>query len=211
MKSPPRQIRWHLGLAALMLGMVLCSGCARSNNYPVISSLEAERDLVAPSSSPKIECAAFDADGDVLTYSWSATGGGFFGTGPIVTWIAPDTPDTYAVTVKVTDGRGGEAKNQLTMSVRDNYPPVIESLTAKPRRVIKANTSVIECVASDADGDGLTYLWTATGGNISGGGTTVTWTAPTTEGSYVIRVIVTDSLGGGASKELEVTVTCGCG
>jgi len=125
--------------------------------------------------------------------------------------MAPSTPGMHAITVVVTDSKGGEAKNQLTLHVRDNHPPAIESLTAKPLRVKKANTSTIECVASDSDGDELTYRWEATSGNISGGGTTIIWTAPSIEGSYIIRVIVTDSLGGGASKDLAIVVTCGCG
>lgn len=206
----PRQMRWHVGLAVLTLSAVLCSGCAAANNSPVISSLEAERDLVAPSSSTKVRCAASDADGDTLTYAWSATGGSFFGAGANITWVAPDTPGTYAVTVTVTDGKGGEAKKQLILGVRVNHPPVIESLAAKPRRVRMANTSVIECFASDTDGDELSYIWEATGGSISGTGTTATWTAPNRYGNYTIRVVVRDSIGAGTIKQLTVTVTC-CG
>ena len=211
MKSPLHQIRWRLGFLALILCTILCSGCAQSNNEPVISSLEAEKHLVAPSSSSKVKCVAFDTGGDTLAYTWSATGGAFFGAGPVITWVAPSATGRYAITVTVTDSQGREAKNQLTLNVRDNHPPVIESLTAKPRRVIKANTSVLKCVASDADGDELTYRWEVTGGNISGTGTTAIWTAPGIEGSYIIRVIATDSLGSGASKDLAMVVTCGCG
>jgi len=191
--------------------MVPCSGCANSNNAPVISSLVAEADWVAPSSSSQIECAASDMDGDALNYTWSATGGTFWGVGPVITWVAPEAPGMYVITVAVTDSKCGEVKNQLAMGVRVNHPPIIESLTAKPLRVKKANTSVIECIASDPDGDELTYRWEATGGNISDGGPIITWTAPGIEGSYTIRVIVTDSLGGGASKDLAIVVTCGCG
>ncbi len=210
MKSSPCRIIWLLGLVALTFGIILLFGCARPNNYPVITSLGAQRDWVAPSSSCEVKCVASDANSDRLTYVWSATGGGFSGTGPITNWVAPSTPGTYAITVAVTDGRGGEAKKQLTLGVRVNHSPVIKSLTAKPRRVVKANTSVIECIASDLDEDALTYLWTATGGNISGRSATATWTSPNREGSYIIRVIVTDSMGRGDSKELQVTVTC-CG
>ncbi len=210
MKPPPRHIWWCLGLLALIVCAVLCSSCAPSNNSPAISSLEAGVNLVAPLSSSKIECAASDADGDILSYTWSATGGSFFGAGADITWVAPDTPGTYAVMVTVTDGNGGEVKKQLTLNVRVNSWPVIESLTAKPRIVRTVNTSVIECVASDPDGDELTYIWEATGGSISGTGATITWTAPNRYGSYTIRVIVRDSMGAGTSKSLEVTVTC-CG
>ncbi len=211
MKSPPHRIRWHFGLAALTLCTALCSGCVQSNNYPVVNSLEAATDWVTPSSITEVKCVALDTDGDRLAYTWSATGGGISGAGPVATWVAPGTPGTYVVTVAVTDGKGDEVKNQMTLHVRSNHLPVIKSLTAKSRRVVKANTSILECVASDPDGDELTYLWEATGGNISGSGANVTWTAPNREGSYIIRVIVTNSTGWAASKELAVTVTCNCG
>ncbi|MFC1931766.1 prepilin-type N-terminal cleavage/methylation domain-containing protein [Chloroflexota bacterium] len=42
-------------------------------------------------------------------------------------------------------------------------------------------------------------------------GVAATWAAPSNEGNYIIRVIVTDELGGVASKELAVVVTCDCG
>ncbi|MFC2021121.1 PKD domain-containing protein, partial [Chloroflexota bacterium] len=180
-------MRWLLGLAVLMVGLVLCN-CAPPNNSPIISSLETEKDLVMPSSSSKVKCIALDADGDILSYTWSATGGSFFGAGANITWVAPATPGTYAVTVTVTDGNGGEVKKQLTLGVRANHSPVIESMTANPLRVRIANTSVIQCTAFDKDGDKLTYTWEATGGSISGTGTTVTWTAPSSYGSFTIRV-----------------------
>ncbi|MDD5082136.1 MAG: hypothetical protein PHU08_02055 [Dehalococcoidales bacterium] len=211
MKLLPRGIRWLPVLVILTPGMIAVSGCGQNDNHPIISSLEAEKDWMAPSSSCEVRCLASDADGDSLTCNWSATGGSFYGAGLNTTWVAPRTPGTYIITAAVTDGRGGEATQQLTLGVRSNYPPIINSLTATPRRVAKTDTSILTCVASDPDKDTLTYLWTATGGNISGSGNTVNWTSPGREGSYAIRVIVTDSLGDANSKELQVLVTCGCG
>jgi len=120
--------------------------------------------------------------------------------------MAPHIPGTYAITVTVTDGRGGETTTQLTIDVRVNYPPVVESLTAEPAVVNRAETTAIECVASDPDGDELSYLWTTDGGNISGQGSAVTWIAPNTCGSYVVAVSVADGRGGEASEELEIKV-----
>ena len=207
MKSTLNQTRRWLSLVvALTLCTILLSSCAEPNNDPTISSLQAEEDPVTPSGSREVECVASDPDGDSLTYTWSATAGTFSGTGPITTWMAPDIPGTYAITVKVTDGRGGEATMQLTVDVLVNHPPVIESLTAEPSPVKQGKTSTIECVASDPDGDELSYLWSAARGNISGQGSAVTWTAPNTCGSYVITVTVADSRGGEASEELEIKV-----
>jgi len=120
--------------------------------------------------------------------------------------MAPDIPGSYAITVKVTDGRGGEATMQLNIDVRVNHPPVIESLTAEPSPVKQGKTSTIECVASDPDGDELSYQWSAARGNISGQGSSVSWTTPNSCGSYVITVTVADSRGGEVNEELEIKV-----
>ena len=70
----------------------------------------------------------------------------------------------------------------------------------------QGKVSTIECVASDPDGDELSYLWSATQGSISGQGSTVTWTAPNTCGDYTVAVTVEDGRGGKVSEELEIRV-----
>jgi hypothetical protein len=116
-------------------------------------------------------------------------------------------PGTSTVTVRVTDGRGGEATTQLTLDViKVNHPPSIESLIAEPPEVREADNSTIKCIATDPDGDELYYLWEATGGKICGQGSAVTWTAPPTSGSYFITVKVIDSSCGEATSRLTVDV-----
>ncbi len=207
MRSSIGQTRWLLNFAVLVSCATACGGCVQSSNHPpVISTLQSQRDLVVSSSRCQVTCAAIDPDGDNLTYSWSATGGALSGTGPVTTWVAPDTSGTYTITVKVTDGRGGEATSQLAINMRVNRPPVIESLTAEPPVVNKAETADIKCVAFDPDGDELAYQWVVARGNISGQGPRVTWTAPSACGDYVIRVNVTDGRGGKTSGELGIKV-----
>ncbi len=106
-------------------------------------------------------------------------------------------------------GRGGEATKQLTINVvAINQPLVIESL-ATEWQVEKAVSSPVECVASDPDGDELSYIWSADGGNICGEGAVVTWVAPNAYGTYTITVTVTDGRGGEASKSVSIEV-CSC-
>jgi len=74
-----------------------------------------------------------------------------------------------------------------------NHPPIIISLTANPQSPIEVNQStVITCLATDQDGDALTYTWTKTGGTITGSGSTITWTAPAIVGTYTITCTVSD-------------------
>jgi hypothetical protein len=77
-----------------------------------------------------------------------------------------------------------------------NSRPVITSLEAEPEEVITLGSCQITCNASDPDGDALSYEWTATGGNISGIGAVVNWTAPQEVGTYNITVVVKDGYGG---------------
>ena len=162
------------------------------------------------SGSCQVRCIASDPDGDSLGYIWSASGGNISGEGSVVTWIAPHVPGAYTLTVEVTDGKGGKAKTQLTLNVVViNHPPVIESLATRWQKLKKAASSPIECVASDPDGDELSYIWSVGRGSISGEGPVVTWVAPNAYGFYTVTVTVTDGRGGEASKSIRIEV-CNC-
>jgi len=92
-----------------------------------------------------------------------------------------------------------------------NHRPVITSLEA-PERVLPRGSCQIACTASDRDGDELSYNWSASGSEITGGGeitgegATVTWTAPNFIGSYNVTVIVTDGRGGEATSQITIQV-----
>ncbi len=73
-----------------------------------------------------------------------------------------------------------------------NQAPAISSLTTNEEWVESADICQVECTASDPDGDELSYSWSTDGGNISGEGSTVSWTAPEALGTYTITVEVTD-------------------
>ena len=200
------QTKWLARLIIPVVAILFIGGCAPANQPPVISSFTADEEQVSPSGNCLVRCVVSDPDGDELSYIWSADGGNISGDGAIVTWVAPEEVGAYTITVKVTDGRGGEATAQLTIDVVVNHPPVIESLTAEPSPVRQGKTSTIECVASDLDEDELSYLWSADRGNISGQGSTVTWTTPNACGTYIITATVADGRGGEVSEELEVEV-----
>jgi hypothetical protein len=87
-----------------------------------------------------------------------------------------------------------------------NHRPAIASLQAEPERIIPSGSCQIACNASDRDGDGLSYNWSASGGEINGEGATVTWTAPNSAGSYNVTVTVTDVHGGKATSQITIIV-----
>jgi len=179
-----------------------------ANHQPAITSLEAP-ERVLPSGSCQIACNASDRDGDKLSYNWSASGGGINGEGATVTWIAPDSVGSYNVTVTVTDGRGGEVMSQVIITVRANKPPTITSLIADADWTLRSGSIQVMCTASDPDGDELSYEWSTTGGDISGTGAVVNWTAPEEAGIYNITVAVTD--GHGREDTMLITLSVATG
>jgi hypothetical protein len=92
----------------------------------------------------------------------------------------------------VTDGRGEEATKQVIIEVRANRAPTISSLVADADWTLPLGSIQVTCEATDPDDDELSYEWSATGGNISGTGAAVNWTAPQDVGVYNVTVVVKD-------------------
>lgn len=177
------------------------------NQPPVISSLTAAQTTVYPSGNVEIRCAASDADGDQVDFKWTCTGGSFSGGGPSVIWKAPPNYGTYTITVTVEDRKGGSAQASLPITVGANQSPQISSLVANPSGVLYGGSATVRCIATDPDGDVVRYSWSASGGDISGVGDTVTWVAPNKGGNFYITVILSDGKGGETEGNVMVTVS----
>jgi len=187
--------------------LFLTSSCgAPTNHEPVITSLNADPAGVIPSASCQIVCNASDADGDELSYNWSISGGELSGDGPTVTWTAPHSEGSYNITVIVIDGQGGAVSDYVLIIVRQNNPPVINSLVARADWILPSGSLDMTCDASDADNDELSYIWSANGGSFTGTGCEVVWTAPEQVGTYAITVIATDTYGGSDTETLVTVV-----
>jgi len=203
------------------------------NNSPIIAGLQADAQLVQPLGKSNFICTASDPDGDVLTYSWTASAGTIDGSDTAVTWTAPKDPGSYKITVVVSDGKGGAVTTDAVVTVpeKPNNPPVISAIKFTPEGrgtitvkrnptdeekkkyppvLVKYTTAVVECIASDSDSDNLSYIWKATGGRINGGGPRIDWLGVGDPGSYSITCEVSDGRGGTDSFTIPVTVKC-CG
>jgi len=197
--------------------LLLASSCASVDNYPpVITSLEAEADWTAPSSSLNVTCTASDRDGDELSYNWSASGGNITGTGHEVTWTAPEEIGVCDITVVVNDGHNGEDTRSVILIAANGTMSIIEDLivTAEHKYLKKITTGYkvgkgkeydIECISSNTSGE-LVHEWACDGGDISGEGSTITWTAPNTAGVVTVTAIVFDVAGNMDSESIVFTV-----
>jgi hypothetical protein len=86
-----------------------------------------------------------------------------------------------------------------------NRPPVIVQIVG-PKAWLPQTEAPLTCIASDPDGDNLTYTWTADNGTIKGTGPTITWTSPGRDGTYNITLIVSDGRGGSTNMVQEERV-----
>ena len=179
-----------------------------ANHPPRIKSLSPDSSRVLVRTAVNFYCTAADRDNDVLTYLWSSSRGVITGSGPVVSYAAPDTAGIYTVSCTVDDGRGGKAEIADTLQVVAviSHPPAIRKILAVPRKVDLGASSAISCVVSNPDSSALTYAWSASAGSLSGTGPAVTWHAPGAAGNDAVRCTVSDGMGGSATDSLALEV-----
>ncbi|MHB8086004.1 MAG: Ig-like domain-containing protein [Dehalococcoidia bacterium] len=89
-----------------------------TNHPPVISSLKADPSSLQFSSGATLTCIASDPDGDPLQYKWEAKDGALSGNGNVVSWVSPSTKAAdYSIFVTVSDGKGGNTRQELVIPV----------------------------------------------------------------------------------------------
>ncbi|NBD12544.1 Kelch repeat-containing protein [Corallococcus silvisoli] len=144
------------------------------NDAPRISSLIVSSSTVAPGGSITLTAVAKDPNaGDTLTYAWTAPSGTFSAAASAATtWTAPSVEGPVILTLTVRDSQGAEARLGVTLMVTIptgqaqvqasfNLWPQVTRITASETAVGVGGTTVATALVMDADGDGLSYLWTA--------------------------------------------------
>ncbi|UCD21449.1 MAG: hypothetical protein JSW22_05170 [Chloroflexota bacterium] len=222
--KPMSTIRYPAILVIMTMALLLFTlSCGSLDNYPpVIDGLGAEAEWALPSGSLQVTCNASDRDGDGLSYDWSTNRGVITGWGPEIAWTAPEEIGVCDITVMVDDGQGGNVTGSLTLISANGTLPIIENLiiTADHEylkeyswgyKVGKEKEYDIECVASNTSGE-LVYEWLCDGGEITGDGSVIMWTAPNISCDVTITVVVFDTAGymDHASVFLEVVSCSSC-
>ncbi len=88
------------------------------NNPPQIMALTAPISNLTLGGETVIGCQATDPDGDTLSYQWEKDGGEFSQFwGDSCRWVAPAAEGVYQIKVKVSDGKGGQARDSLQLNV----------------------------------------------------------------------------------------------
>ena len=105
-------------------------------------------------------------------------------------------------------GCGTDTPQSLPRSIgeHENQDPEVAFIIA-PTSITGGQLAILTVVASDPDGDVLTFTWEVSGGSISGKTAEARWFAPMEPGRYTLSVSVADGKGGTSQENVEVVVT----
>ena len=127
-----------------------------------------------------------------VTYAWTPNGGRLSEANAQTATV--DTtgmaPGSYSAVATITDPK--EKKNNsatctASFAIKQPYPPVV-SCSVSPTTIAIGEPATITMTASDPQGWPMTYAWSATGGQLSGSGTTATVTATNADAGNTITV-----------------------
>jgi outer membrane protein OmpA-like peptidoglycan-associated protein len=209
--SSARQNNLRLGTGlVLRFGMKEAAPPPPANRPPIAAcSVNPASVFAGSTDAVTLHVNASDPDNDTLSYSYTATGGTIEGTGADGRWNpAGLAAGTYTATAKVDDGKGGTASCSADLKVepKPNQNPVI-SCTTDRSPIMPGERTGITSVASDPDGDPLTYTYSATAGQVSGDGAKATFDSTGLQaGSYTVKCGVSDGRGGTAESSTNVDV-----
>lgn len=166
------------------------------NVLPTAAFTESVNDLAVAFDA----AGSLDSDGTITDYAWGF-GDGSNGNGKTAnkTYSAPGT---YAVTLTVTDNRGG--KSTVTRQVTAVAANVLPS-AAFTESVNNLSVAFDAAGSTDSDGTIASYAWEY-GDGATGAGKTSSRTYAAA-GTYSVKLTVTDNRGGTATVTRQVTAT----
>ncbi len=183
------------------------------NTWPEIDRFAIDPGLVGAGETADLLITVSDADGDAVTTTFTNDcGATIVGTTFAAPASVPPEGVTCNVELRAADGRGGESFADATVfvgtEIAGNHGPVIDH-SFQSRWVAGPGTVVdLDVSALDADGDPLTFTWTATSGTLGPQTDTATtsalqWTSAGARATIVARA--TDPSGAYTEAVFEVT------
>ncbi len=135
--------------------------------------------------------ASYDTDGTIVSYAWEF-GDSTVGNG-IVAAHAYANPGVYTVNLTVTDNQSLTSSATHPVTIVGNRAPRIVSSTPMlgPVTVDAGATVAFTVIATDPDGDALTYTWRVDG-TVAGGDSNMLNFTSTAPGAHTVNVTVSD-------------------
>ena len=222
------------GLASSAVSLTLPVVAAGStNNAPIIDSFSYSP-RASLGSPYQLKIPAHDPDGDTITYTVVVKDSanntvnsnppssiiGINSSSGLFSWNAPQTPGDYTFNVTVTDTQGASTSTgPLALKVvgvpGNNAPVVVTGDEDMPGPATKDDPYQVQIVATDQDGDAISYSVTITApdaSQVSGEDFSISatglldWDAPHQVGTYNVVVTVTDARQATSNKTLHVSV-----
>jgi hypothetical protein len=179
------------------------------NEAPLIDSVVASSTSVQAGGALSLIAEVHDPNtGDTLSLAWSATAGSFSDSSSAsTTWTAPSSISIQTLTLTVTDSQGSTVSLSFAINVTSglstnadlqlsfNLWPSVSKVSASLSRLDAGQSTSVSSIASDADGDALSYQWTA---SCPG-----TWTNPTSSSASFIP----SSVPAGSCNNCRLTLT----
>jgi hypothetical protein len=205
--------RANINAARLSAGLVIHAGSIVPPP-PVTLACSASPDSVFPGDPITVTATAGSIEPKMnVIYSWSGTGASGNGTTTTIATSALD-PGTYTVKGTVKEGKAGKeglkpgqtADCSASFTVKAFEPPTI-SCSANPTTIKPGESATVTAVGMSPQNRPLTYSYSATGGTVTGTGTTAEFSsagAPT--GVVGITCNVSDDKGHSATSSTNVTI-----
>ncbi|WP_222933108.1 PKD domain-containing protein [Fulvivirga aurantia] len=168
--------------------------------------------LVLPTNSVDITGTANDADGTIVSTTWSQTGGAaatFSQTGNTIS-ISGLSEGSYTFQFSATDDASAVSSDDVDVVVTASN--VLPTVNAGPNISITlpTNSTNLNGSATDPDGTVSSFAWSQQSGpaaaTLSNQNTPTLSVSGLVEGTYVFRLTATDNDGGSASDNTQVNV-----
>ena len=205
----------RLCVIALVLAPLFLSGCVLNTILDdVVNSLPRSVIDAAPTQGAAPLSVTLDAhyshddDGSIVEYRWDL-GDPAAATGAQLGSTCTHTyryPGTYLVKLSVIDNEGATDSQQVAIVVM-NAPPVAQATVSNPAPYPGDAVTFDASASRDATGHIVSYAWSFGDGG-TGEGVTATHTY-SEQGSYTVRLTVTDNEGAASDTTLVVDVKVG--
>ena len=151
------------------LALVVFVGCGEDfltlQETLEIENIEASVSTIGAGETTSVKAiVTYSGDETVLLYEWTANGGTIGGSGSVATYIAPETPGIYFITLRVSDGAvsdektvqinvGAEAVDSLILDFDTHWPAVAHKDKLSYRVDVKSVTGTSVLIHYDITQD----------------------------------------------------------
>ncbi|MBS1598792.1 MAG: tandem-95 repeat protein [Bacteroidetes bacterium] len=186
-------------------------------NVPPTANAGADQTITLPTSSVNVDgSASTDADGTIVSYSWTQKSGPSTATianaSSVNTNITGLVQGTYIFNLVVTDNGGATGKDSIIVTVKAaaNQPPVANAGASKSITLPTNSVNLDGSASSDPDGTITSYSWAQITGpsasTITNGNTATPTASNLIAGLYTFELTVTDNSGATGKAQVKITV-----